>query len=366
MYRNRTSNQSFRPAWSRSKGRIWWGVVLASLVPLYACSAPTSSTASRPPVDSSAPSVASFSASAATSGPPSPSMPARVVAKKRLADREEDLTIESPTLGGQVKVRLLLPAHYETQRARLWPVLYLLHGCCDSYVSWTRFTDIEKLTQQSDIMVAMPDGGKAGFYSDWQSGPRWETFHTTELPSLLTQQYRASIVAAVAGASMGGLGALDYAAHHPGMFTVAASLSGIVHTRLSNDESRGYLGLIQSQGGDPLALWDDPDANIDTLKQHNPYDLAPQLKGVRLFIFAGNGRPGPLDPAGTKGRFHRNRHRSREPGVRPARTPTRIERRDRPLRARYAPLAVLATRDAPRMAGDQRRTRPAMTSGSQL
>jgi diacylglycerol O-acyltransferase/trehalose O-mycolyltransferase len=227
-------------------------------------------------------------------------MPARVVAKKRLADREEDLTIESPTLGGQVKVRLLLPAHYETQRARLWPVLYLLHGCCDSYVSWTRFTDIEKLTQQSDIMVAMPDGGKAGFYSDWQSGPRWETFHTTELPSLLTQQYRASIVAAVAGVSMGGLGALDYAAHHPGMFTVAASLSGIVHTRLSNDESRGYLGLIQSQGEDPLALWDDPDANIDTWKQHNPYDLAPQLKGVRLFISAGNGRPGPLNPAGTK------------------------------------------------------------------
>ena len=28
-----------------------------------------------------------------------------------------------------------------------------------------------------------------------------------------------------------------------------------------------------------------------------PYDLAPQLKGVRLFISAGNGRPGPLDGA---------------------------------------------------------------------
>ena len=56
MYRNRTPTQSFRPAWSRSKGRIWWGVVLASLVLLYACSAPTSSTASRPPADSSAPS----------------------------------------------------------------------------------------------------------------------------------------------------------------------------------------------------------------------------------------------------------------------------------------------------------------------
>ena len=79
---------------------------------------------------------------------------------------------------------------------------------------------------------------------------------------------------------MGGLGALDYAARHPGMFTVAASFSGIVHTRLSSDESQGYLGLVQSQGEDPQALWGDPDADLDTWKQHNPYDLAPQLNGV--------------------------------------------------------------------------------------
>jgi hypothetical protein len=71
---------------------------------------------------------------------------------------------------------------------------------------WTGSPDIEKLVQQSDFMVVMPDGGKAGFYSDWQAGSRWETFHTTELPSLLIQQYRASTLAAVAGVSMGGLG----------------------------------------------------------------------------------------------------------------------------------------------------------------
>jgi hypothetical protein len=49
MYCNHTLNQSFRQAWSRSKGRTWWGVVLASLGLLCACSAPTSSRASRPP-----------------------------------------------------------------------------------------------------------------------------------------------------------------------------------------------------------------------------------------------------------------------------------------------------------------------------
>jgi S-formylglutathione hydrolase FrmB len=56
---------------------------------------------------------------------------------------------------------------------------------------------------------------------------------------------------------------------------------------------------VQSEGEDPLALWGDPQADRDIWKQHNPYDLAPQLKDVRLFISAGNGDFGPLDSAGT-------------------------------------------------------------------
>jgi hypothetical protein len=51
-----------------------------------------------------------------------------------------------------------------------WPVLYLLHGCCDTYRSWTRSTDVAALTAHSDVLVVMPDGGKAGFYSDWLPG----------------------------------------------------------------------------------------------------------------------------------------------------------------------------------------------------
>lgn len=200
-----------------------------------------------------------------------------------------------PTSQGAVVASCPLPDEEEPA----WPVLYLFHGCCDSYVSWTRSTDIEQLTEHLDVLVAMPEGGLVGFYSDWQSGPRWETFHTIELPMLLAQNYGAGTIAAVAGLSMGGLGALDYAARHPGMFTLAASFSGIVHTRLSSDESQGYLGLIQSEGQDPLALWGDPEAQVDIWKQHNPYDLAPQLRDVRLFISAGNGQPGPLDKAGT-------------------------------------------------------------------
>lgn len=162
-----------------------------------------------------------------------------------------DLTVASPALGEMVKVRLLLPVHYSARPGGRWPVLYLLHGCCDTYQSWTRSTDVEALTAHSDVLVVMPDGGKAGFYSDWLTGPRGETFHLTELRRILERDYRASTVMAVAGVSMGGLGALAYAARHPGLFRAAASFSGIVDTRLTQRESMRYVDLVRSQGEGP-------------------------------------------------------------------------------------------------------------------
>lgn len=234
---------------------------------------------------------------AATSavGPPSVAGPARIVATEEVADRQVDLTVDSPALGAQVKVRLLLPRNYETGDGSRRPVLYLLHGCCDNYVSWTRSTDIAKLSAEEDVLVIMPDGGRVGFYSDWQSGPAWERFHLTELPELLAAEYGASEPRAIAGVSMGGLGALGYAARHPGMFRAAASFSGIVHTRITPDTPQGYVGLLSSEGEDPYALWGDPESDIEVWQEHNPYDLADRLAGTQLYLASGNGEPGPLD-----------------------------------------------------------------------
>jgi diacylglycerol O-acyltransferase / trehalose O-mycolyltransferase len=220
--------------------------------------------------------------------------------KARKSSRLGALPLLRHNLGASVgqpfsEVRLLLPAHFQTQPKRRWPALYLLHGCCDTYVSWTRSTDIEQLTVKSDLLVVMPDGGKVGFYSNWRTGPQWETFHTHELPQLLTSQYRANGKAAIAGVSMGGLGALGYAARHPDMYSAAASFSGIVHARLSSNVSQGYLGLVSSQGTpDPLALWGDPDADAATWKQHNPYDLAPPTHAQSVVHLGWQRRPRPL------------------------------------------------------------------------
>jgi len=261
-------------------GKFWRMLVLTVLVlAVVGCGG----AASRSPVTSSAERVSGL----------------QIVATTVVSARMRDLTVASPALGATVKVRLLLPEHYAAQPKHRWPVLYLLHGCCDTYESWTRSTDVEQLTARSDVLVVMPDGGKAGFYSDWLIGPRWETFHLVELPGILQRDYRASTMMAIAGASMGGLGALDYAARHPGMFRAAASFSGIVDTRLTPRESQRYVDLIHSQGEDPRELWGDPRNHAAVWAAHNPYDLAPNLRGIPLYLAVGTGKPGPLDPTGT-------------------------------------------------------------------
>ena len=227
--------------------------------------------------------------------PPPPAATPTVVSETALSDRMRDLEIASPALGRTAWVRLLLPVRYAAQPHRRWPVLYLLHGCCDPHGSWTGATDVEELSADSDLLVVLPEGGRIGFYSDWARGDRWETFHLVELRQILEQRYRAGPARAVGGLSMGGFGALAYAARHPGLFRAAASFSGIVHTRLSPARSRWYRQLIHWQGADPDALWDTPQDWIS----HNPYDLAPRLRGTALFLSVGNGRPGPYDPPGT-------------------------------------------------------------------
>lgn len=224
---------------------------------------------------------------------PTPSVTGTVL----LGARTVDVTVQSPAVGSAVAVRLILPTRYAAEPDRRWPVLYLLHGAPGSHEDWEQNTDVAELTKDAGVIVAMPFGGRAGFYSDWLKGPKWETFHTGELPAVLAASYHASTKAAVAGLSMGGLGALAYAARHPGQYAAAASFSGVVHTRLSSGTQFGYRDLVQSQGEDPNALWGDITANADVWAAHNPFDLAPQLKGVKIFVSCGDGLPGPLDPA---------------------------------------------------------------------
>jgi S-formylglutathione hydrolase FrmB len=212
----------------------------------------------------------------------------------RVAPRLLDFTLSTDALNGPTHVRVLLPARYRDSRKR-YPVLYLLHGAGGSYASWSDAA--VKLARRRPLIVVMPDGGPVGFYSDWfndgQGGPpMWETYHVGELVPWIDSRFRTKAgrrARAVAGYSMGGFGALSYAARHPYLFAVAASFSGVVD---SNDSALWPIfESARTPAGNP-AVWGPRDTQEARWRSHNPVDLAAQLRGIRILLFTGNGRTG--------------------------------------------------------------------------
>jgi diacylglycerol O-acyltransferase / trehalose O-mycolyltransferase len=224
---------------------------------------------------------------------------ARIVTVETIDGRTRDLTIESPSVG-TVKVRLLLPSTFDSDPATRFPVLYLLHGAAGGHAEWTLNTDVEALTAPTDLLVVMPDAndanGAAGWYTDWYNGgtggtPKWETFHLTELRQLLERNWQAGDQRVIAGLSMGGYGAITYAARHPDLFKAAASYSGVLDLKVDPTDF--------SQPND-ITRWGDPATNAANWDEHDPIKLVPSLNGMLLYIAYGNGEPGPLDSAGSQ------------------------------------------------------------------
>jgi len=264
--------------------------------------------------------VAGLMASIAPGGAAPPAGPAgggaTVVGERRPRRRVLDLAVRSPVLDGVARVRLLLPRGWSPDASRTWPVLWLLHGFArgpgvgrDGHTAWSDRTDIEELTEDAGVLVVMPDGGPCGNYTDWWNrggggAPKWETFHLAELRRILERGYRAGPERAIAGNGMGGLGALAYAARHRGLFRAAASFSGPLHTLYRDPSGLDVADLVElgvaigAPSLDWTDVWGDPEEQRVVWRQHNPYDLAGRLAGVRLHVSSGDGGPGPYDAAG--------------------------------------------------------------------
>jgi S-formylglutathione hydrolase FrmB len=211
-----------------------------------------------------------------------------VVGRRRLDARLLELTLRTRALAEPTRVRVLLPRGY-ARSTRRYPVLYLLHGAADDYRSWTRSGDVERLTDGLGLIVVMPDTGRFGGYTNWFNDgrggrPAWETYHVGELVPFVDRRFRTVAARrgrAVAGLSMGGFGAMSYAARHPDLFAAAASFSGVVDSR-----HPGYVGIT------PPAVFGLLSAEEIRWRGHDPLDLAANLRGLRLVARTGNGRPG--------------------------------------------------------------------------
>jgi S-formylglutathione hydrolase FrmB len=191
-----------------------------------------------------------------------------VVAERNLDARLTEWTLRPTALGATTRVRVLVPTGYAAHPERRYPVLYLLHGRGGSFGDWTRYGGAERATARSPLIVVMPDGGAEATYA----GPRWEAYHARQLVRWVDTRFRTVAARrgrAIAGLSMGGFGALSYAARMPATYTAAASFSGALE-----------------------------------LSSPRPVDLAGRLRSLALVeLRTGDGAPGPLDPRGAQSDF---------------------------------------------------------------
>ncbi|MEV4078494.1 alpha/beta hydrolase [Nonomuraea fuscirosea] len=209
-----------------------------------------------------------------------------------------DLTITSPLIDVPGRVRLLLPPGYSKTADRRWPVLWLLHGGGGSYSDWDVKGAVDAIVGDREVLVVMPDTGPCSGYMDWKDPAlpphKWESFHMGELYDLLKSAYRADDRQSIAGLSMGGGGAIGYAARHPGRFQAAASFSGA----LDNDYpgSPGLPAMTAIQSGALLC-----GVTVEQIygpvggeywNGHNPARLIEALRGTRLYIATGDGQAG--------------------------------------------------------------------------
>jgi S-formylglutathione hydrolase FrmB len=219
--------------------------------------------------------------------------PLEPISSQLLDPRLQELSFTTPALTGPTGVRVLLPDGYSSSRRR-YPVLYLLHGCCNGtvgYRSWTDTMGAEALTAGLPLIVVMPDGGSNGGYVNWwnfgaQGPPEWETYHVGQLIPWVDSHYRTIASRsgrALAGLSMGGDGAIKYAARHPDMFVSASAYSGAVDLNVVRP-AEAAVGLDDDQ---PLGSYESEQIRTRAV---NPADLAMNLRGLRLSLRTGTGR----------------------------------------------------------------------------
>jgi S-formylglutathione hydrolase FrmB len=255
---------------------------------------------------------------------PIPNGPATLVSRTTVpgtGGRVLTLVLDSPAMGDQQHVDVLLPRDYDPTGRTRYPVLYLLHGAGGSYTDWVTHgveADIDYTSAADHLgpfITVMPDDGKWGFYSDWYGSdidgassyppPAYTTYDIDELipwidahfPTLATRAGRA-----VAGLSMGGFGAMSYAARYPDLFSAAGSFSGAVDTDIYYPVGSLALNLLSSAFTDGLpiqCIWGDPITQGVLWHADDPTYLAPNLSSVSLFVASGDGNPGIYDTPGT-------------------------------------------------------------------
>ncbi len=195
----------------------------------------------------------------------------------------------------QPGVNVLLPDDYFSTSWRRYPVLYLLHGGVQDFRKFHLEDDIIGLTAGRRLIVVMPDGGPAGWYSNpvtsYAGAHNWESFHLNQLLPWVDANFRTYAEydgRAVSGFSMGGFGALKYAAKYYGHFASVSSHSGPASLRrdagLVVHWANTSSAFAELNGG---TVYGAPIWNEGRVSADNPVQRIESYRNKRVFLVCG-------------------------------------------------------------------------------
>jgi S-formylglutathione hydrolase FrmB len=209
--------------------------------------------------------------------------------------RVECNKVQSKILARSVSYCVVLPASFDTDKTKHFPILYSMHGLGDNEQFlvhsglWNLVEDMLEKGELKEFLIATPDGG-AGFYINSKDGKnRYEDFLLQEFFPLIEKRYRAAAGRgnrAISGVSMGGYGALHLAFRHPQLFVSVSAHSAALIEKLpaflGNAPQSPRAQVLGNVFGAPpdLAFWE----------QNSPLTLArtANLTGLHIYFDCGD------------------------------------------------------------------------------
>jgi S-formylglutathione hydrolase FrmB len=191
-------------------------------------------------------------------------MIAALCAPSFAAARAECGAIKSAILKRPVKYCALLPASYDAEKQRRYPILYHLHGLFDTEQSliqsggWNMIEEMQAQGQLTEFITVTPAAG-ASFYVDAKnSAIQYERFFMRELIPAVERKFRVKPgrqFRGISGLSMGGYGALHLAFKYPQMFGSASAHSAAIFVQPPELAGQGLdvMGAVFASGpGSPI------------------------------------------------------------------------------------------------------------------
>jgi len=210
-----------------------------------------------------------------------------------VAGTVDTVSIYSNSMHRQIKAVVIKPGSSQN-KAKRFPVVYLLHGYDGWYSNWIiRAPELKNHADTYQTIIVCPDGAVSSWYFDSpvDKNYRYETYISVDVVRYVDRNYRTIADKnhrAITGLSMGGHGALFLALRHPNTFGAAGSMSGGVDLK-----EVGYRFELPERIGDTVRYarnWQD----LSILGQAEKY-TGTKLKiifdcGVNDIFIGGNRR----------------------------------------------------------------------------